>query len=277
MNILPKGYERVGFSANYMPIKLFPDVYTEKLILPHFHENIEILYCTGGYGKIFYDNTTFYMKKDDVIIINPNIIHSSPLNDEQFKYHCLLLNVEFLQENKFPENIYFEECIRDSQLSEILYSIIPDLQLLEDNDPICTENPIFIPKLRLNVLNMLLFLNNNYAKLIMDNPFNNPKFDLTKKTIMYIKEHFYEEITLDSLSKIININKYSLTRMFKKQTQMTIFEFINITRCTEAKKLIINGESITNAARQCGFINLSYFTRTYKKYIGELPSCSKFK
>ena len=276
MKVLPKGYERVVFSANYMPIKLFPDVYTEKLILPHFHENIEILYCTGGYGKIFYDNTTFHMKKDDIIIINPNIIHSSPLNDEQFKYHCLLLNVDFLTENKFSENVYFEECIRSSQLSEILNNIISELKLAEDN-PMYIKTPMYIPRLRLNVLQLLLFLSTNHTKFFADNPLQNPKFDLTKKTMIYIKEHFSEEITLDSLARIININKYSLTRMFKKQTQMTIFEFINLTRCTEAKKMIINGETITNTARQCGFLNLSYFTRTYKKYIGEMPSSSKPK
>jgi AraC-like DNA-binding protein len=39
--------------------------------------------------------------------------------------------------------------------------------------------------------------------------------------------------------------------------------------------LLKKGTSVSEAAENCGFQNLSYFSRTYKKYIGELPGKHK--
>ena len=48
-------------------------------------------------------------------------------------------------------------------------------------------------------------------------------------------------------------------------------------RCKESKRLIKEGMSVSAAALSCGFENMSYFTKTYKKYMGALPSDGKKK
>ena len=55
-------------------------------------------------------------------------------------------------------------------------------------------------------------------------------------------------------------------------TEITVVEYLNQQRCRHAQKLILEGESISAAAHLSGFENLSYFSRTYKRYIGYLPS-----
>jgi AraC-like DNA-binding protein len=52
--------------------------------------------------------------------------------------------------------------------------------------------------------------------------------------------------------------------------------YINILRCEHARKMLQNGNyRVEEVAYLCGFDNMSYFSKTYKKYMGCLPSFSK--
>ncbi|EOU2011906.1 helix-turn-helix domain-containing protein, partial [Clostridium perfringens] len=56
----------------------------------------------------------------------------------------------------------------------------------------------------------------------------------------------------------------------------TILDYINHIRCINARNLILyNGYTISESAYKSGFNNLSYFSKTYKKYMGLLPSEEK--
>ena len=46
----------------------------------------------------------------------------------------------------------------------------------------------------------------------------------------------------------------------------------DLIRSTEARRLIEAGASVSSAANSCGFENLSYFSRTFKKHLHQLPS-----
>ena len=70
----------------------------------------------------------------------------------------------------------------------------------------------------------------------------------------------------------MGISKYYLSREFKSFTGRTIFDTINTFRCADAKHLISKGATVSEAAAACGLENLSYFSRTFKKYVGKLPS-----
>ena len=49
--------------------------------------------------------------------------------------------------------------------------------------------------------------------------------------------------------------------------------FLNLLRCTRAQEYLTSGRfNVSETAALCGFENLSYFSRTYKKHMGMLPS-----
>lgn len=52
-----------------------------------------------------------------------------------------------------------------------------------------------------------------------------------------------------------------------------MISYLNMVRCEHARELLQMGKlSVSECASLCGFQNSSYFTKTYKHYIGELPS-----
>lgn len=66
----------------------------------------------------------------------------------------------------------------------------------------------------------------------------------------------FDKLSLDDIADHIGISKFSLSREFKKLTGNTVVSFINILRCSEAKRLMEKGMSVSSAAYACGFENL---------------------
>ncbi len=86
-----------------------------------------------------------------------------------------------------------------------------------------------------------------------------------KKAINYINLNFKNPISLNIIADSININTSHLSRQFKKETNMTVTEFINKRRIDEAKFLIEqNNISITEIAFMVGFESYTYFSKVFK-------------
>ena len=93
-----------------------------------------------------------------------------------------------------------------------------------------------------------------------------------KAVITHVKQNLAERITLESLAEKMGISKYHLSHQFNIATGQTVFEYVNRVRCEEAKHLLLKGIKISEVALAVGYENFSYFTRTFRKYNGELPS-----
>ena len=99
---------------------------------------------------------------------------------------------------------------------------------------------------------------------------------IVEPVISYINEHFFEDISLESLGKIVNVTPQHLCKVFKKDLYMRPFEYIAKRRIQESKKLLISGNTaIKDIAQTVGYKDTSYFCAMFKKY--ELISPSEFR
>lgn len=81
------------------------------------------------------------------------------------------------------------------------------------------------------------------------------------------------EITLPILANHFHISRSHLSRTFKKVTGLTIVEYLNSVRISQAQKLLRNTKkSISQISSDTGFNNISHFDRTFKKITGYSPS-----
>jgi len=92
-----------------------------------------------------------------------------------------------------------------------------------------------------------------------------------QKACTYMESNFAELITLDDLSKLSGLNKYTLLRNFTKQRGVTPYQYLETIRIGEAKKLLEKGVNPLDAAMQTGFADQSHFTKFFKKLIGLTP------
>ena len=94
-----------------------------------------------------------------------------------------------------------------------------------------------------------------------------------RKAAEYISEHFAEDFSVDDIANALFLNKSYLMRAFKEQTGMTLLQYLNITRCERAKKLLADTDMIIEGiAYEVGYVTASHFTRVFKSIVGVTPS-----
>lgn len=87
----------------------------------------------------------------------------------------------------------------------------------------------------------------------------------------YLKSHFAEEIALAELSTIAELSPFHLLRIFRKHTGLPPHEYQLQLRIAHARKLIRDGERISDAALETGFCDQSHLSRSFKRIVGMTP------
>lgn len=91
------------------------------------------------------------------------------------------------------------------------------------------------------------------------------------KSISFIMEHYNEEVSAEELAAVSNISVSNLEKTFKKCYGTTPINYRNTIRINEAKKLLLSGFSISDAAEKVGWPNYYYFCKIFKRYVGVSP------
>ena len=100
------------------------------------------------------------------------------------------------------------------------------------------------------------------------------KLDLIKPAVDYIHENYTMEIiSIEALSKMCNITPEYFRRIFKNIYGVSPVRYINNLKITMAKELLESKMySVTEAANQAGYDEMSHFSREFKKATGVSPS-----
>ena len=230
----------------------------------HWHENIEILFITEGVLEIRLDDTTYYAETNDTVIINSSVMHDLAAADGSVEYDCLIIDKSFCEQYGFYiDETHIEEIVNEYTLCDINNRI----------KYLWTEKPAYyeadVAACLLNILTVLF--RNHISK--KENYNKNKNIEMVKKGIKWIGKHFKEEIGVDEVSENVGYSKYYFSRCFKEVTCSTVNEYINRVRINYAcKKLREDGVSVGDVSAMCGFADISYFTKVFKKYTGVLPS-----
>lgn len=232
----------------------------------NWHKNIELLFVTEGRGEILCGGVPFSLEAGDLFIINSDVLHATG-SAEMLRYYCLILDSGFCADNGvFVEHLHFQEHIRDEDLARAFRRIAAAWEQNRQE-----ETTVSVLEIRLAVLQLLTLLCSRYITGASSGS-DTPSGWRVKAAMTYLRTHYAEPLTLDGLARQVGISKYHLSREFKAVTGSTVFELLNRTRCAEARRLMESGMSVSAAAVSCGYDNLSYFTRAFKKRFGCLPS-----
>lgn len=93
-----------------------------------------------------------------------------------------------------------------------------------------------------------------------------------KEVISYIDFHYAEDLNLTFFAEMFSLSKNYLSGLFKKESGMTLTDYIHQVRIRRAITMI-NSSSlpITTVAASCGYNDMNYFIRLFKRTYGMSP------
>lgn len=237
----------------------------------HTHNCYEIYLFLEGDVKFIAENKSYSLEPYDVVIAKKHELHNISFI-KATPYHRIVLQVwpDFFQHNNCTE---YEEFFLNSSASgdnkipgEIvrssgLYDAFKKYQKYSNNYKL-KHTPILNA-----IVTEILYLINNTKQFATPDYSNTP----LGKIILYLNEHYTEDISLEILEKQFFLSKSYLCRLFRNTTGLTIFDYIRKKRLAMVQDLTNNGMSISDAAKTAGFHDYSSFYRAYNKEYGNSP------
>jgi AraC family transcriptional regulator len=92
------------------------------------------------------------------------------------------------------------------------------------------------------------------------------------RAVEYIQDQLDADLTVSGIAQAVGMSPDHFTRLFKKSTGQTPYEYVVETRVRKAKKLLTTGKfTISEAAHHVGFVDQSHLTRHFKRVFGLPP------
>lgn len=240
-----------------------------KMPKAHFHDKHELYYLEKGQTKFFVDTEIFLLEAGDIIFVPANTLHRTEnLETDFYSRSILYFNDSDIEEELMP----FLEKLKTRRLIKIQYKKMHYVEKLFSEIVIEEEKKNYgyeeMQKLYLKQLFIMV------ERFCIENAENKTgsSYKLAENISKYIRENYNEDLCLAHLSSVFSMTPTYLSRFFKKSTGISLNEYINIVRITEAEKLLKNPDvTITQVAFACGFNDSNYFSSVFKKAKGITP------
>lgn len=95
---------------------------------------------------------------------------------------------------------------------------------------------------------------------------------LIRKVLTRIDSDLTADLSLKTQADLLNVNASYLSTLFKKETGVTLTDYVSRKRVEHAVFLLNSTDmQIQTIAQYCGIPDVNYFTKTFKKYVQKTP------
>ncbi|MBQ8895139.1 MAG: AraC family transcriptional regulator [Clostridia bacterium] len=251
---------------------------------PHIHLAVEILHIVSGEFRIFVDDIPYQVSAGETLLIRSNATHwIYALSEEPSSYYVIKFTPDFLMEmaNREGSSSYLLSMALLNNQAKTHWSKEESVGIAQACDRLFREkeqqsygSDIAI-KICVAEINLTL-LRDIEADAPPKDAGNENLVRRVYDAIVYINQHYAEEITAEDCSSHVFLSYSYFSRSFKRITGKTFKDYLTLTRINQAEKALVSTKlPITEIAAACGFNNISYFSAIYKKIKGVSPSTAR--
>lgn len=232
----------------------------------HWHEGIELLYCLEGTAEVTADMDTRVMRPGELSIIPSGALHYiAPVSGAACRYYCLIVDPSLLEGTSLPgEKTSLQRQVNDPQVQALYLQLAQELEARE-------------PYYRDAAKSLIRLLFTRLYRCWSTGEERQPAAtghqpEMVKQAILYLQAHYKEEVCVDDVCRHVGFSKYYFCHSFRRVTGRSVMAYVQDLRCAYARQLLQEGCTVSECAARCGFSDVSYFTRVFRRQTGRLPS-----
>lgn len=227
--------------------------------VPHTHNHMELFFIVGGKGQFLINDQLHPVDANNLVIINPNILHTEvSLNAQPLEYIVLgIEGVELAASSTSDVQFNILDRHESVEISGCLRNILREMEQKNTGyEDVCQAfmEILIIRLMRTTTLAVpaepLAISTNRQCAAVR----------------RYIDLHFKEALTLEQLAEEGHMNKYYLSHAFKREYGISPINYMISKRIEESKYLLAETDlSLSQIAQLLGFSSLSYFSQVFRR------------
>lgn len=251
----------------------------DKQIGVHHRDSWELSYVIKGRGERIIGGVTSNFEEGDMVLVVPNMDHGWFFNpsftDEDGNIECITVmwTTELMIQLAaiFPEWKGVVEKFQNQKQS-VLFSPVANEDLLAALYALSREEGSYTSsRLMELIIKTADSLHNGYGEI------GTLKLNQLEKRLQEINVYtccnYAHQINIDEIARHVGMNRSAFCTFFKKQTGKTYVSFLNEYRLKVAYNMLTNTDSnISTICWQCGFNDLAYFDKLFKKAFDISPT-----
>ena len=235
--------------------------YDDFSYIAHLHKDFELVYVAEGSVHMTVENRTTVLSCGDLALILPSQIHRY---ETETSSKAL---VAVFAEDYVPE--FCKAISKKTTESNVFRMEDEDRTLLLRK--LGSRNPSRLTLSACFSLAAAAFLD---AVTLIDAEGETKSSLLLHRILLYISEHYRENITLEGMARALGYESHYISRCFHTHLSKNFKQFVNEYRINYAKHLIATASgrmTMTEIAFASGFQSVRNFNRVYKSIEGTEP------
>ncbi|WOO38255.1 AraC family transcriptional regulator [Anaerocolumna sp. AGMB13020] len=243
----------------------------------HRHNAYEIYFFLGGNVKLYIEHSCYQLVPGDLFLISPDQLHRSVCLDST-TYDRTIINLKEPVLRKLSSSrTDLSSCFHAGSAEyarHIHLNTTAKKQFLNLNGLLnfAMKQTEFGHDVLTNayLTQLLVFINEHYYHSTSVKE-RNIMPELISRVMVYISEHLTEELTLSRLSQMFYLNGTYISSQFKHHTGLTLRTYILDQKITFARKLLLEGYSVSETCSLAGFSDYANFIRSFTNLTGISP------
>jgi AraC-like DNA-binding protein/quercetin dioxygenase-like cupin family protein len=234
----------------------------------HWHRSIEIFAVWEGKLEFSLHEKKFPLNGGEFVIVNSNEVHSIVAPEPNRTVVLQIPQDTFAEYFTDDQFIWFSHS--DRETDHRVFTLLTEMYLIYNNGE--EANKLQVLSLYYELLHLLV---TKYRKFNVHEDIlkNSKQLKKLSNITRYMKDHYAESLTLESMAERFNYSPSYLSRMFQKHAGINFKDYLLGIRLEHAVRELeeTNGQ-IVEIALGNGFPNSKAFSNAFRDKYGVLPS-----